>query len=102
MKNGAVIIDLRAENGGNCALTQPGETIEQGGVLIAGPANVPSLAAVHASEMYGRNLLALLDPVLGDEGVQVDLDDAVFDACALIHGGAIRHEATRQQVEGTD
>jgi NAD(P) transhydrogenase subunit alpha len=102
MKNGAVIVDLRAENGGNCALTQPGETIEQGGVLIAGPANVPSLAAVHASEMYGRNLLALLDPVLGDEGVQVDLADPVFDACALIHGGAIRHEATRQQVEETD
>jgi len=100
MKNGAVIVDLRAENGGNCELTQPGETIEHGGVLITGPNNVPSLAAVHASEMYGRNLLALLDPVLGEEGVQVDLEDAVFDACALVHGGVIRHEATRRQIEG--
>lgn len=100
MKNGAVIVDLRAENGGNCELTQPGETIEHGGVLIAGPNNVPSLAAVHASEMYGRNLLALLDPVLGEEGVHVDLEDAVFDACALVHAGTIRHEATRRKIEG--
>jgi NAD(P) transhydrogenase subunit alpha len=100
MKNGAVIVDLRAENGGNCELTQPGETIEHGGVLIAGPNNVPSLAAVHASEMYGRNLLALLDPVLGEDGVHVDLEDAVFDACALVHDGVIRHEATRRQIEG--
>ncbi len=100
MKNGAVIVDLRAENGGNCELTQPGETVEHGGVLIAGPNNVPSLAAVHASEMYGRNLLALLDPVLGEEGVNVDLEDAVFDACALVHAGTIRHEATRRKIEG--
>jgi NAD(P) transhydrogenase subunit alpha len=100
MKNGAVIIDLRAENGGNCQLTQPGETIEREGVLIAGPDNVPSLAAVHASEMYGRNLLALLDPVLTEEGVTVDLEDAVFDACALVHHGVIRHEETRRQIEG--
>lgn len=100
MKNGAVIVDLRAENGGNCELTQPGETVEHGGVLIAGPNNVPSLAAVHASEMYGRNLLALLDPVFGEEGVHVDLEDAVFDACALVHAGTIRHEATRQKIEG--
>ena len=102
MKNGAVIIDLRAENGGNCALTQPGETIEHGGVLIAGPTNVPSLAAVHASEMYGRNLLALLDPVLGEEGIEIDLEDAVLDACVLTHDGTIRHDATRRQVEETD
>ncbi|WP_067560735.1 NAD(P) transhydrogenase subunit alpha [Halofilum ochraceum] len=100
MKNGAVIIDLRAENGGNCELTKPGETVEHGRILIAGPNNVPSLAAVHASEMYGRNLLALLDPVLGEEGVHVDLEDAVFDACALVHAGTVRHEATRQKIEG--
>ena len=100
MKNGAVIVDLRAENGGNCELTVPGETVEHGGVLIAGPANVPSLAAVHASEMYGRNLLALLDPVITDAGVQLDIEDPVFAACALVHAGVIRHEATRRQIEG--
>ncbi|MDZ7828522.1 MAG: NAD(P) transhydrogenase subunit alpha [Halofilum sp. (in: g-proteobacteria)] len=100
MKPGAVLVDLRAENGGNCELTKPGETIEHGGILVAGPDNVPSLAAIHASEMYGRNVLALLDPVLTEEGVNIDLDDEVFAACALTHDGVIRHEATRQQVEG--
>ncbi len=100
MKQGAVIVDLRAENGGNCELTRPGERIEHSGILIAGPDNVPSLAAVHASEMYARNLLALLDPVLGEEGVQIDLEDAVFDACAVVHQGTIRHEETRRQIEG--
>jgi len=100
MKPGAVLVDLRAENGGNCELTKPGETIEHEGILIAGPDNVPSLAAIHASEMYGRNVLSLLDPVLTEEGVRIDLDDEVLDACALTHDGVIRHEATRQQVEG--
>jgi len=99
IKPGAVIVDLRAENGGNCELTQPGETIEHNGVLIAGPDNVPSLAAIHASEMYARNLLALLTPLLTDDVVQIDLEDPVFDACALTHDGAIRFEPARKQVE---
>lgn len=99
MKAGSVIVDLRAENGGNCELTQPGETIEHNDIQIAGPDNVPSLAAIHASEMYARNLIALLTPLLTDEGVQIDLEDAVFDACALTHDGAIRFEPARKQVE---
>lgn len=100
MKIGAVLVDLRAEAGGNCELTEPGKTIEHHGILIAGPDNVPSLAAVHASEMYARNVLALIDPILGEEGVHIDLDDEVFAACALTHDGVIRHEETRRRVEG--
>lgn len=100
MKVGAVIVDLMAEGGGNCELTKPGESVEHGGVIIAGPTNVPSLAAVHASEMYGRNLLKLLDPVFGEEGINIDFEDEVIDACALTHAGEIRHEPTRQAVEG--
>lgn len=100
MKNGSVIIDLMAEGGGNSELTQLGETVEKNGVLIAGPGNVPSLAAVHASEMYARNLLKLLEPVLGEEGTEIDFDDEVLDACVLTHAGEIRHEPTRKAVEG--
>ncbi|MDX1610514.1 MAG: NAD(P) transhydrogenase subunit alpha [Halofilum sp. (in: g-proteobacteria)] len=100
MKPGAVLVDLRAENGGNCELTKPGETIEHHGILIAGPDNVPSLSAIHASEMYARNVLALINPILGEDGVHVDLDDEVYAACALTHDGTIRHEETRRQVEG--
>lgn len=100
MKNGSVIVDLMAEGGGNSELTQLGETVEKNGVLIAGPGNVPSLAAVHASEMYARNLLKLLEPVLGEDGTSIDFDDEVLDACVLTHAGEIRHEPTRQAVEG--
>jgi len=98
MKPGAVLVDLMAEGGGNCELTHPGETVEAHGAIIAGPDNVPSLAAIHASEMYARNLLALLDPVLGEDGVHVDLDDEVLAACAITHAGELRHEPTRQRV----
>lgn len=57
MKPGSVIVDLAAETGGNCELTRPGETVESGGVAIAGPLNLASSGAVHASEMYARNVL---------------------------------------------
>jgi NAD(P) transhydrogenase subunit alpha len=100
MKPGSVVVDLRAENGGNCEVTQPGQTIEHEGIQIAGPDNVPSLAAIHASEMYARNLLALVTPIIGDEGVQIDLSDEVLDACVLTHAGEIRSEPARKQVEG--
>lgn len=100
MKPGAVIVDLMAEGGGNCELTRPGETVEEAGVIVAGPDNVPSLAAIHASEMYGRNVLALLTPLLGDEGIDIDMEDEVYAACAITHGGEIRHEPTRRQLEG--
>ncbi|MBU8975403.1 NAD(P) transhydrogenase subunit alpha [Lysobacter sp. MMG2] len=57
MRPGSVIVDLAAETGGNCELTRPGENIESGGVLVAGPLNLASMGAVHASEMYARNVL---------------------------------------------
>jgi len=101
MKTGSVIIDLVAEGGGNCELTRLDERVEHGAVLIHGPSNVPSMAAVHASEMYARNLGKLLAPLLaGDGGVSLDLDDEVLDACVLTHDGVIRHEPTRRAVEG--
>src|SRR3546814_7860222 len=56
MKPGSVIVDLAAETGGNCELTQPGETIDSNGVTVAGPLNLASSGALHASEMYARNV----------------------------------------------
>src|SRR5690606_1780683 len=64
MKPGAVIVDLSAESGGNCVLTQPGNTVLHNGVTVDGPLNLASTAAVHASEMYAKNLLNLLDLML--------------------------------------
>ena len=100
MKPGAVIIDLAAEGGGNCELTKPGERIEHNGVVIYGPLNVPSMLPVHASEMYAKNLLNFLSPMIKDGELTLDWDDEVIRDSALTHAGEIKHAATRALVEG--
>ena len=100
MKPGAVIIDLAAEGGGNCELTKPGERIEHNGVVIYGPLNVPSMLPVHASEMYAKNLLNFLSPMIKDGELTLDWDDQVIRDSALTHAGGIKHAATRALVEG--
>lgn len=100
MKSGAVIIDLAAEGGGNCELTQPGEQIEHAGVIIYGPLNVPSQLAVHASEMYAKNLLNFLTPMIKDGEFAPDWEDQVIAESVLTHEGRIEHEPTRRLVEG--
>lgn len=102
MKPGAVIVDLAAETGGNCELTRPGEEITAHGVTIAGPLNVPSMMAEHASEMYARNLLAFLSPQIHDGRLELDWNDEVIAGAALTHAGQILHAPTRQLVEGGD
>ncbi len=100
MKPGAVIIDLAAEGGGNCELTRPGEQITFNDVLIYGPLNVPSDLPVHASEMYARNLLNFLTPMIKDGEFQPDWDDQVVADSTLTRDGTIKHAATREQIEG--
>lgn len=101
MKPGAVIVDLAAEGGGNCELTKPGETIEHNGVIIHAPLNVPSQVPLHASEMYAKNLLNFITPMIAEGGeFKPDWEDEVIAQSVLTHEGAIRHEQTRQLVEG--
>jgi H+-translocating NAD(P) transhydrogenase subunit alpha len=100
MKPGSVIIDLAAEGGGNCELTQAGKQIDHNGITIYGPLDVPSMLAVHASEMYAKNLLNFLTPMIKDGQLSPDWDDEVIAESALTHAGEIRHEPTRQLVEG--
>jgi H+-translocating NAD(P) transhydrogenase subunit alpha len=102
MKAGAVIVDMAAESGGNCELTQAGQTIVHQGVKIVGPVNLPAQLAFHASEMYSRNLYNFLKPALGkDAALAIDWQDEVFAQSCLTHAGAIKHEPTRKLVEGT-
>src|SRR5690606_22864646 len=91
MKPGAVIVDLAAETGGNCELTRPGETFVHNGVTIAGPVNLPSLGAIHASEMYARNLFNFLALSLKDGALTLDWDDELIARTCLTHAGEIRH-----------
>jgi NAD(P) transhydrogenase subunit alpha len=102
MKAGAVIVDMAAESGGNCELTQAGQTIVHQGVKIVGPVNLPAQLAFHASEMYARNLYNFLKPALGkDAALAIDWQDEVFAQSCLTHAGAIKHEPTRKLVEAT-
>ncbi len=100
MKPGAVIIDLAAEGGGNCEVTQPGEQLVFNDVLVYGPLNVPSELPVHASEMYSRNLLNFLTPMIKDGEFEPDWDDEVIADSTLTRDGEIKHASTREQIEG--
>ena len=91
----SVIVDLAAETGGNCELTQPGKTITHAGVIINGPLNLPSEAPIHASEMYAKNLLNLLSIMIADGELNIDIEDAVIDGCMVTHQGAVHHKPTR-------
>ena len=94
MKSGAIVVDMLAENGGNCELTRAGETVRHGGVRIVGPVNLPAQLAYHASEMYSRNLYNLLIPALKAGVLEFDWSDEVFAGTVLTHAGEVRHEPT--------
>lgn len=100
MKAGSVIVDLAAEGGGNCEYTQPGETTRVGQVTIVAPLNVPSLLGEHASELYAKNQLALLELILKDQSIKLDWSDEVIEKTALTHAGEIKNEAARKAIDG--
>ena len=89
MKPGAVIVDIAAETGGNCALTRPGERVQVGGVLIDGPLNLPSSMPTHASQLYSRNISNLLLHLVQDGELALDFDDAITKGCCVTHGGRV-------------
>ncbi|MCK5263622.1 MAG: NAD(P)(+) transhydrogenase (Re/Si-specific) subunit alpha, partial [Gammaproteobacteria bacterium] len=99
MKVGAVIIDLASEGGGNCELTQPGETVDfESRVTIHGPLNVASQTPVHASEMYARNLFNLLSPFITEEGeLDLDMEDEVIAKTVLTCSGEVKSDRYRRE-----
>jgi len=98
MKVGAVIVDLAAEGGGNCELTEPGKTIDfESRVIIHAPINVPSQTPVHASEMYAKNLFNLISPFIKEGGeLELDWNDEVLANCVLTCEGVVKSERYRR------
>lgn len=90
MKPGSVIVDLAAEAGGNCALTEPGAEIERHGVTILGPLNLPAMMPTHASQMYSKNVLTLMQYLVKDGKLVLDLADEITGAMAVTHAGEVR------------
>ncbi len=96
MKYGAIIVDMAAESGGNCALTQAGEHIIANDVNIHGPVNLPSRMPTHASELYSRNIYNFLSPFIKDGRLELDWNDEVVAQTALCHNGKITHPTVEQ------
>jgi proton-translocating NAD(P)+ transhydrogenase subunit alpha len=101
MKPGSVIVDLASEHGGNCEASRHGATIVRHGVTIIGPANAAGDVAVHASQMYSRNVEGLLLHLVGPQGAAdgtptLDLEDSIVRACVVTHDGRVVSSAAEQ------
>jgi NAD(P) transhydrogenase subunit alpha len=97
MSPGSIVVDLAAETGGNCELTEPGQTVVKEGVTIAGPLNLASTMPDHASSLYARNVQALLELMVGEEGqLNLDFEDEIIKGACITHEGEIVHEGARQ------
>jgi len=96
MRPGAVIVDLAAETGGNCALTRAGETVQVQGVTIIGPVNLAASVPYHASQMYARNMTAFLQNLVKDGRVKLDADDEIIRDSLLTHGGEVVNRRVRK------
>ncbi|ABM77611.1 putative nicotinamide nucleotide transhydrogenase, subunit alpha 1 (A1) [Prochlorococcus marinus str. MIT 9303] len=92
MRPGAVVVDLAVEQGGNCANTRPGETVDRNGVKLIGASDLPCSVPNHASALYSRNLVALLEPVLKDGQLSLNIEDELIAGCLISHNGVIRHD----------
>jgi NAD(P) transhydrogenase subunit alpha len=99
MRPGSVIVDMAGEAGGNCELTKPGETIVEVDVVIASPLNLPSTMPEHASQLYARNVMALLELITGEEGeLNMNFDDEVVAGACITRDGEIVNEGAKKAV----
>lgn len=96
MKQGAVVVDMAAETGGNVAGTVAGQSVKVRGVTIIGPTNIPSRMPVHASEMYSKNLFNFLSPFVKDGALNLDWNDEIIAGACLTHDGQVRHEGVKK------
>ncbi len=100
MAAGSVVVDLAAERGGNCELTQPGRTVVESGVSILGPLNLPSTVPFHASQMYSRNVAAFVKHLIVDGSLAIRLDDEIIRETLVTHAGEVVHPRMQQFCEG--
>ena len=96
MSSGSVIMDLAAENGGNCEITEPGQTVTKHGVIIDGTTNIPGTMSVHATELYAKNVNALLTHIYNKEDLTLNMEDEITTGSLYIYNGDIVDERTKE------
>jgi len=109
LKPGSVIVDLAAESGGNCELTEAGETVEHENVKILGPLNVPGRVPIHASQLYSRNMYSLIGHITEDKSdedsdekdpqLELDFEDEIIATMCIAHDGEIQHDDIREALD---
>jgi len=100
MRAGAVVVDLAAVQGGNCELSKAGEEVMRNDVLILGPTNLPAETPADASQLFARNVWALIKTQLKEGALSLDLEDEVVDGALLTHQGEVRHAPTKEALKG--
>jgi NAD(P) transhydrogenase subunit alpha len=102
MKAGSVIVDMAGEAGGNCELTEPGETVVRHDVKILSPLNLPAGMPEHSSQLFARNVQALLELFIGEDGsLHLDFDDEIVSGACIVRDGEIVHPGAKAAVEAT-
>ncbi len=101
MRPGSVIVDLAAEQGGNCAYTEAGKSIDRHYVTIVGTINLPATVPVHASQLYAKNITTLLQYLIKDGALNLDFADDIVSSTCVTHAGKICHDRVRAFVEST-
>jgi NAD(P) transhydrogenase subunit alpha len=101
MKPGSVIVDLAAETGGNCTLTEPGQIVRKYGVTIVGTTNLPSTMPNDASQLYARNVFTLLALIAKEGNLNLDMSDEIIRGTTLVKNGEIVHEPTKAALAGS-
>jgi NAD(P) transhydrogenase subunit alpha len=96
MPEGAVIVDIAAERGGNCELTRPGEAVKEGGVTILGPLNIPSSVPHHASQMYAKNVSNFLLHLIEDGKIDLEREDEITQDTLVVKGGEVLNPRIRE------
>jgi len=99
MKTGSVIVDIAAEMGGNCELTEPGKEVVKHSVTVIGLTNIPSMMPVHASQMYSRNVEKFLLHLADKTGFKMNMDDEITKGSLITHGGNVVHVMAREKLE---
>lgn len=99
MKPGAVIVDLAAEQGGNCACTEAGKDIVWNGITIIGPINLPSSMPVHASQLYAKNITSLMQLIIKEKVLQMNFEDDIVNAACITHAGEITNQRVKDALQ---
>lgn len=95
MRPGSVVLDMAVEFGGNCEISEKGQTVKKHDVTIIGEPNLPSLVAVNSSEVYAKNLLALLEHISKEGNVELDLEEEIVKGSLIVNNGEVINERTK-------